>query len=279
MKHLFPFLIVAAAAMVQLPAPTVHAAPTSDASARPAQQEKGWLGIEMYPDNQQTGQGVRIRRCVPSSPAASAGLQPNDVVIQVDGQAVTSPQALIAAMKHKRVGQTVSLLLKETPPRTVEVHLSPYPKDVQRLGEKMIGQSAPSTHAVNIKSGKRETVSPQTSTVQIVELWATWCGPCQQIQPLISRWVDVLQGPGFDYVGVAQDPVAAVEKYLTKHPTNYRVVADPDGDVSAAYWSYATPTFVLIDRDGKILDHQSGTQGAVPIFQRAQQLLEQYRQE
>lgn len=37
--------------------------------------------------------GVLIRRVVPGSPAAAAGLQPGDIVLAVDGQRVAGPQA------------------------------------------------------------------------------------------------------------------------------------------------------------------------------------------
>jgi len=52
---------------------------------------------------------VRISRVQAGGGAAQAGLQPGDVVVSVDGVAVTAPDQLIVAIRSKQPGDTVVL--------------------------------------------------------------------------------------------------------------------------------------------------------------------------
>lgn len=79
------------------------------------------------------GQGVVIAQVEPGSPAAEAGLRPGDVVIEVNGEAVTSAQALRTAVGLTQVGETLKLRVeREGKARQVEVKVGqPEPRDSQ----------------------------------------------------------------------------------------------------------------------------------------------------
>jgi peroxiredoxin len=50
-----------------------------------------------------------------------------------------------------------------------------------------------------------------------------------------------------------------VAPFAAKHSLTVPLLLDPDGDVSAAYKITATPTAVLIDRDGRLVARAVGT--------------------
>ena len=56
--------------------------------------------------------GVPVLRVVPGSPAAAAGLQPGDVVLGADGQAVKRTADLIAGVAAKKPGDKVILQVR-----------------------------------------------------------------------------------------------------------------------------------------------------------------------
>jgi S1-C subfamily serine protease len=56
--------------------------------------------------------GVRVVRVVESSPAARAGLQPADVVLEVDGEAVDDPGALDARVAGRAAGEELTLAVR-----------------------------------------------------------------------------------------------------------------------------------------------------------------------
>ncbi len=75
------------------------------------------------------GRGARIVAVVDAGPAAQAGLAPGDTVVAVDGQRVTTPRALIDALRDRAPGDVVALEVRapDGSSRTVEVTLGEHP--------------------------------------------------------------------------------------------------------------------------------------------------------
>lgn len=236
-------------------------------------ESKGWLGVQMERRNTSKVVGVAVQRAVPGSPAEAANLQRGDIIQRVNGEEVRTPADLSRRIATVRAGESVRLDIGGGNARAVTVTLAAPPRDPANLAGQLIGRPAPSTQALNAQSGAKEEVAPRDGKVRIVELWATWCGPCKVIQPAVSRQVEAMDSERFEFVGVAEDGTAEVRKYLSRYPVNYRVLIDPENHVGDAYWSTATPTFVLIDADGRIVAHRSGIDGVDALFEQARGLV------
>ena len=72
--------------------------------------------IGVFLDREYTGEGVRIAAdepgrtaIVPGGPADKAGLKAGDVILTFDGRPMTSPDALVVAIRSKAVGDSVEL--------------------------------------------------------------------------------------------------------------------------------------------------------------------------
>ncbi len=68
-----------------------------------------WLGVDMY--NSPFG-GPIVVGVVPGSPAQAGGVQPGDVISQVDGQSVATVSAFASALASKHAGDQVVLGLE-----------------------------------------------------------------------------------------------------------------------------------------------------------------------
>ena len=76
-----------------------------DSESTPA-SSTSWLGAKL--ENWPAG-GALIGAVVPGSPAASAGLKPGDLIIQVQGRPVVSPVNVDAAVAALGVGDTLQI--------------------------------------------------------------------------------------------------------------------------------------------------------------------------
>lgn len=83
--------------------------PRSDRDRQGAREPRGGLGVALATDP--AANGVRIVRVMPGSPAAEAGIQTGDVIMQIDGTNVRNPQELIRAVVRKEPGERVNLTL------------------------------------------------------------------------------------------------------------------------------------------------------------------------
>lgn len=87
------------------------------------------LGITM---SAQDG-GVVIDRVVPNLPAEKAGLKEGDIILKFDGQAVTTPEALRAAMKDKKAGDAINIRVKRDD-KELDLKADLVPFDAKELG-------------------------------------------------------------------------------------------------------------------------------------------------
>ena len=92
----------------------------------------------------------------------------------------------------------------------------------------------------------------------VVNLWATWCAPCQDEMPTLAEMQNVT--PGIDLVFVNQgEHNATVEAFLNRlglHIVNG--LLDPRLDVAKATAVTAYPTTLFYDASGRLLEKHLG---------------------
>jgi serine protease Do len=98
---------------------------------------RGWLGVSVQPMTADLAQslgiadtrGALVARVYPKSPADSAGLAPNDVVVTFDGTPVDDYHHLQRLSAEAEVGKTVTLdVLRKGAKRTVSVRIAEAPE-------------------------------------------------------------------------------------------------------------------------------------------------------
>ncbi|MCK6461489.1 MAG: PDZ domain-containing protein [Planctomycetes bacterium] len=81
------------------------------AAPSPAQEKApGFLGVRVAPA--QKGDGVLVLEAMPESPAARAGLLPGDVLVELAGAPVRTPEELIALVRARAQGDEVAYVLR-----------------------------------------------------------------------------------------------------------------------------------------------------------------------
>jgi thiol-disulfide isomerase/thioredoxin len=96
----------------------------------------------------------------------------------------------------------------------------------------------------------------------LVNLWATWCGPCVEEMPSLDRLQASLKGRDFVVLALSSDRGGArvVEPFLKDHGiANLHIYLDPKSIATRGLGVRGLPTNILIDRDGKEVGRIEGS--------------------
>lgn len=98
-----------------------------------------------------------------------------------------------------------------------------------------------------------------TGVPTVVNLWASWCGPCRQEIPAFQRLHEAAGGR-LRVLGVAtEDSDARARSFATDAGVTYPSVADPTGRLRRALGRQALPVTVFVTAAGRIGDVYNST--------------------
>lgn len=102
-------------------------------------------------------------------------------------------------------------------------------------------------------------VADKKGKVILLNMWATWCGPCRAEMPTLVRMQDAHRDKGLEVIGLNTDDetVAQINEFATsmKPPLNYTLVwADTELQTALLRISKfgGIPQSFIIDRDGNL---------------------------
>lgn len=86
----------------------------------------------------------------------------------------------------------------------------------------------------------------------LLNVWATWCGPCVEEMPALERLYQLKHSEGLEVVAVSVDADRkAVQQFLQKSPLSFTVLHDPGMKLANRLGVSGFPETFLISRDGK----------------------------
>lgn len=92
----------------------------------------------------------------------------------------------------------------------------------------------------------------------VVNLWATWCGPCRQELPAFQQVHEEL-GDQVRFVGVNQaDSAEAVSEYLAEVGVDFEQLLDEDGALSDELSVTGLPATAFVAADGSVVEVHQG---------------------
>ena len=103
-------------------------------------------------------------------------------------------------------------------------------------------------------AGKSHTLSDLKGQVVLVNVWATWCGPCKREIPSLVRLYQSRREKGLEILAVSVDRTssARVASFAERYQMNFPVLLNPRGDVANNYWARSIPSTFLVDKKGVI---------------------------
>jgi peroxiredoxin len=126
--------------------------------------------------------------------------------------------------------------------------------------------------------GKSLMLSDFSNKVMVLNVWATWCGPCQQEMPELVKMNNEYKSRGLVVLGLAttyneHQGIDYVKDFIQKKGINYKIIWD-DGTmvgplVQIVHGQSVIPQSFVISRDGRIVKHFEGfSQYSTPMLMR-----------
>jgi cytochrome c-type biogenesis protein len=124
-----------------------------------------------------------------------------------------------------------------------------------------VGQSVPA-YEVRTLTGKTLRVGAPEA-VTLLNIWATWCGPCRKEFPALQSLHEGYASRGLRLLAVSIDHGGeeTVRSVVGRSGVTFEIGHDPAGRLSSLYKSVGVPESFLIDTDGRLLWHKVGVIG------------------
>ena len=111
--------------------------------------------------------------------------------------------------------------------------------------------------------GKPLTLKSLRGKVVLMDIWATWCGPCRQVTPILQSLHQKYGGKGLQVIGLSVDDSGSsnqVKPFQKANKLTYTLAVSPEANAKTAqaYNAQGIPSIYLIDQKGIVRWSQSG---------------------
>lgn len=131
-----------------------------------------------------------------------------------------------------------------------------------------LGADAPLFTISNLE-GEPVSLEAHRDRVVLVNIWATWCGPCVVEMPSMQRLYEQLEDQPFDILAVSVDAAPGepdavgnmggdVAHFVREHGLTFQILHDPSGRIQQTYRTTGVPESFLVGKDGVIYKKIAG---------------------
>jgi cytochrome c biogenesis protein CcmG/thiol:disulfide interchange protein DsbE len=136
--------------------------------------------------------------------------------------------------------------------------------------------AAPNVSLPKLDGAGDVKLSSYRGKVVVLNFWASWCPPCKQEAPILSRWQKRLTHAGGTIVGVdVLDVSSDAERFISQHGLDFPHLRDQDGSRLKSFEVVGYPETIVLDRKGRIAATSRGVVDDEFFVKKVQPLLKE----
>lgn len=125
-------------------------------------------------------------------------------------------------------------------------------------GEIMPGQPLREA-ALHSLTGKDKHLSDYRGKPLIINVWASWCGPCRAEMGSLNRLAQRYGGKQFNVIGISTDDDALAAKgFITQYKVGFESFIDSHVYLENMLGADTIPLTILVDAQGRVLEKARG---------------------
>ena len=119
-----------------------------------------------------------------------------------------------------------------------------------------VGMQAPPVQGTTIVGPKRvKTLADYKGRIVLLNIWATWCGPCREEMPSMEKLYREFGPQGLEIVAVSVDDPGAektIQQFAKEFGITFEILHDPDKITATHYQVTGYPESFIIGKEGTI---------------------------
>lgn len=118
-----------------------------------------------------------------------------------------------------------------------------------------VGAKAPDFRAKVLGQNAFKTLDDYKGKVVLLNVWATWCLPCQREIPSLQKLYSQYADKGLKLVAVSIDreaPEDSIRAFANRYGVTFEVLHDPTDEIGTQYQTTGVPETFVIGPEGTI---------------------------
>lgn len=127
----------------------------------------------------------------------------------------------------------------------------------QSIQKPLTGNKAIPFELISVE-GEEYSLKELEGKVVVLDFWATWCGPCLEMHPVLDKLYREYRDDGLVVLGINSENPDKIRQYVAKNGYAFKNLMDPGHEVTAKYQVGPIPSIFFINRRGKVSSHLVG---------------------
>ena len=110
------------------------------------------------------------------------------------------------------------------------------------------------------REGKKIDLTQASDKIRIIDFWATWCPPCVEETPALSKFWEQYKNRGdVELYAISVDKDwKAIDNFISKNPSSLPLYHDPKEATAKRFGSSQYPETYIVNRKGRVIMRVQG---------------------